>query len=302
MHCPLRKFTGKNGDYSKDKIVLITGATSGIGKETAIGTAKLGGTIVFTTRYMQKGELIKNDIVKASNNNKVDFLYCDLASFDSIQSCCDQFKAKYGQLHVLINNAGVWESKRKVSKDGIESTFAVNYLAPFLMTNLLLDALKKGAPSRIINLTSGYHGGTINFDDVEFKRSFSGRKAYRQSKLAMILFTKLLAEKLKGAGITVNCVNPGFTATNLARELNLILRTFFKFFGKNPKKGAEASIFLATSPEVENITGQYFANKKIRQSSKESNDMEVAKKLWDLSVEYVHFNKKKGGEGKTIQK
>ena len=127
----------------------------------------------------------------------------------------------------------------------------------------------------------------IHFDDVEFKRSFSGRKAYSQSKLAMILFTKLLAEKSEGSGVTVNCVNPGFTATNLARELNFILRTFFKLLGKDPKKGAETSIYLASSPDVDNITGQYFVNKKIRQSSKESNDMEVAKKLWDLSVEYL---------------
>jgi NAD(P)-dependent dehydrogenase (short-subunit alcohol dehydrogenase family) len=280
----------------KDKIVLITGATSGIGKETAIGLAKLGGTIVFTTRDMKKGESTKDEIIKASNNNKIYFIYCDLASFDSIRSCCDQFKAKYSRLQVLINNAGVWGSKRKVSKDGIESTFAENYLAPFLMTDLLLDVLKKGAPSRIINLTSGYHGGTINFDDIEFKGSFSGRKAYRQSKLAMILFTKLLAEKLKGTGVTVNCVNPGFTATNLARELNFIIRAFFRLLGKDPKKGAETSIYLASSPEVENITGEYFVNKKIRQSSKESNDIEVAKKLWDLSVEYVHPGKKKGGE------
>jgi NAD(P)-dependent dehydrogenase (short-subunit alcohol dehydrogenase family) len=283
----------------KDKIVLITGATSGIGKETAIGIAKLGAQIIFTTRNMQKGGLTKDEIVKASNNNKVNFLYCDLASFDSIRSCCDQFKAKYGQLHVLINNAGVWESKRKVSNDGIESTFAVNYLAPFLMTDLLLDVLKKGAPSRIINLTSGYHGGTIHFDDIEFKRSFSGRKAYRQSKLAMILFTKLLAEKSKGTGVTVNCVNPGFTATNLARELNFIARAFFKLLGKDPKKSSETSIYLATSPDVENITGQYFVNKKIRQSSKESNDIEVAKKLWDSSVEYVYLNRKKDGGGKN---
>jgi NAD(P)-dependent dehydrogenase (short-subunit alcohol dehydrogenase family) len=271
------------------KIVLITGATSGIGKETAIGLAKVGGTIVLTTRDVQRGESIKDEIIKASNNNKIDFLYCDLSSFDSIRSCCDQFKAKYGQLHVLVNNAGVWKSRREISKDGIEITFAVNYLAPFLMTNLLLDALKKGAPSRIINLSSVYHGGSIHFGDVELKRSFSGRKAYRQSKLAMILFTKILAEKLKGTGVTVNCVNPGFVSTNLARELNFILRAFFRFFGKDPKKGAETSIYLASSPEVENITGQYFVNKKIRRSSRESNDTEAAKKLWDLSAEYAHL-------------
>jgi NAD(P)-dependent dehydrogenase (short-subunit alcohol dehydrogenase family) len=277
----------------KNKIVLITGATSGIGKETAIGLAKLDCTIVLTTRDMQRGKSTKDEIINASNNNKIDLLYCDLSSFDSIRSCCDQFKAKYGQLHVLINNAGVWKSRRDVSKDGIEITFAVNYLAPFLMTNLLLDPLKKGAPSRIINLSSGYHGGSIHFDDMEFKRSFSGRNAYKQSKLVMILFTKILAEKLKATGVTVNCVNPGFIATNLARELNFVLRVCFKFFGKNPKKGAETSIYLASSPEVENISGQYFVNKKIRRSSKESNDMKVAKKLWDPSAEYVHLGEKK---------
>lgn len=273
----------------KGKIVLITGATSGIGKETAIGLAKLGATIVFTTRDIQRGQSTKDEIIKESNNSSVDFLYCDLASFDSIRKFCDEFKGKYNQLHVLINNAGIWNYKMLESNDGIEETFAVNYLAPFLMTNLLLDLLKKSSPSRIISLSSALHIGTIKFDDIEFKKSFSGRAAYSQSKLAIILFTKLLAKKLEGTGVAVNCVHPGFISTNLARDAGFISRTLFKIFGKNPKKGAETSIYVASSPDVENITGEYFYNKKVAQSSAESNDMETAKKLWDVSMEYVHL-------------
>jgi NAD(P)-dependent dehydrogenase (short-subunit alcohol dehydrogenase family) len=158
------------------------------------------------------------------------------------------------------------------------------------MTNLLLDVLKRSAPSRIISVASALHGGTINFDDVEFKKSFSAWRAYRQSKLAVILFTRLLAEKLKDTGVTVNCVHPGRVATNLTREGNVLYRTFSKLFARDPKKGAETSIYLASSSEVEKITGEYFADKKIKQSSPESHDMELAKKLWDLSVHYVHLD------------
>ena len=160
------------------------------------------------------------------------------------------------------------------------------------MTNLLLDVLKKSAPSRIVNVSSMLHARTrtINFDDLELKKSFSPWKAYSQSKLAVILFTKLLAEKLKDTGVTVNCLHPGVVSSNIYRDAGYFYRTFARVFGKNPKKGAETSIYLASSPEVEKITGEYFADKKIKQSSPESHDMELAKKLWDLSVDYVHLN------------
>jgi NAD(P)-dependent dehydrogenase (short-subunit alcohol dehydrogenase family) len=276
----------------KDKVVLITGATSGIGKETAVGLAKLGATIVFTTRDMDRGRTTKEEIIRESKNDKVDYIHCDLASFDSIRSCCKEFRTKYERLDVLINNAGTWDFKRRESADGIENTFAVNYLAPFLMTNLLLDILKNSAPSRIINVASTMHtrARTINFDDVELKKSFSAWKAYSQSKLAVILFTKILAEKLKDTGVTVNCLHPGMVATNIYRNTNVLFRTFARLFGKNPKEGAETSIYLASSPEVEKITGEYFVDKKIKQSSAESHNMETAKKLWDMSVHYVHLD------------
>jgi len=271
----------------KNKIVLITGATSGIGKETALELAMLDATIIFTSRDYLKGEKIKKELTAATNNKNVHVLKCDLASFESIRNCCKEFKSKYDNLHVLINNAGVWDFKRRESKDGIENIFATNYLAPFLMTKLLLDVLKKSSPSRIINVTSGMHYGTINFDDIEFKKKFSGAKAYKQSKLGLILYTKLLAKKLDGTGVTVNTAHPGMNKTSLGRDAGGFSKIIFKMMGKSPKVGAETLIYLANSSDVKNISGEYFAKKKIKKSSKESYDMNLAKRLWDLSEGYL---------------
>jgi NAD(P)-dependent dehydrogenase (short-subunit alcohol dehydrogenase family) len=269
-----------------NKIILITGATSGIGKETAIGLARLDSNIILTTRDILKGEKVRKELIKTTNNENIHSLKCDLASFESIRNFCREFKSKYNNLHVLINNAGVWDFKRRESKDGIENIFATNYLAPFLMTNLLLDFLKKSSPSRIINVTSGLHYGTINFNDIEFKNNFSGVKAYRQSKLGLILFTRLLAKKLEGTGVTVNVAHPGMNKTDLGRDAGGFSKLIFKMMGKDPKIGAETSIYLASSSEVKNISGEYFAKRKIKKSSKESYNMILAKKLWDLSIEY----------------
>jgi len=272
-----------------NKIVVITGATSGIGKQTAIGLAKLGATIVMTTRNDTLGKETKNEIIQTTGNKNIDVLNCDLASFESIRNFCTEFKTKYDQLHILINNAGTWDFKRRESKDSIENIFATNYLAPFLMTNLLLDVIQESKPARIINLTSGLNYGKINFIDIEFKNNFSGMKAYRQSKLAIILFTRLLAKKLGGKGVTVNCVNPRMSKTNLGRDAGRFSRRMFKIIGKDPKIGAETSIYLASSKELENITGEYFVNKKIKRSSKESYNLEIAKKLWEISKNYVNL-------------
>lgn len=276
----------------KSKTILITGATSGIGKETAIGLAELGATIVFTARDKQKAKSTKKEIIEKTGNKNIDHIECDLSSFASIRNFCKEYKSRYKKLHILINNAGVWNFKRKQSIDGIENTFHVNYLAPFLMTNLLLDTIKKSAPARIINVSSGLHRGTINFDDIEFKKSFSSMKAYSQSKLALILFTRHLAKKLEGTKVTVNSVHPGFIATDLGRDAGQITNKFFRLFGKSPKKGAETSIYLASSPEVETVTGEYFVNKKMTQSSKKSYDMDLAKRLWSVSKKYTGINKR----------
>lgn len=278
----------------KGKVVLITGATSGIGKETASELARMGATIVFTTRDDEKGRTTKNDLIQTTGNENIHVIFCDLASFDSIYTCCDEYKSKFERLDVLINNAATWDYTRRLSKDGIENIFATNYLAPFLMTHLLLDLLKKSSPSRIINLTSGLHSGTINFEDIEFKRKFSGFKAYRHSKLGVILFTRLLAKKLEGTQVTVNCVHPGMNKTNLGRDAGRISRAIFKMMGKDPKIGAQTSIYLASSPDVETVTGEYFYKKMKKESSKESYDMDMAKRLWDVSVKYVGLDNVKG--------
>jgi NAD(P)-dependent dehydrogenase (short-subunit alcohol dehydrogenase family) len=274
----------------KNKIILITGATSGIGRETARGLAKLGATIVFTTRDDSKGEKTKKMLIKSTHNKNIDVLKCDLASFESIRNCCKKFKLKYDSLHVLINNAAILDFKRRVSKDGVENMFATNYLGPFLMTNLLLNVLKNSNHSRIINVTSGLHKGTINFDDIEFKQNFSGYEVYSQSKLGLILFTRFLAKKLEGTDITVNCVNPGGTKTKILRDANIISRMILKYKGKHPSKSAETIVYLANSPDVENITGEFFVENKIKKSSDESYDMALAKKLWSLGKQYVRLN------------
>jgi NAD(P)-dependent dehydrogenase (short-subunit alcohol dehydrogenase family) len=275
-----------DGSALKGKTVLITGATSGIGKETAVGLANMGARIVFISRYEERGKSAREEIIRRSGNPTIEFFLCDLASFESIRSFCSSFKQEH-ELHVLVNNAGVWNFTRMVSKDGIESTFAVNYLAPFLMTNLFLSLLKKCSPSRVVNVSSQLHTGTINFDDIEFRLSYSGMKAYSQSKLALILFTRLLSEMLEGTGVTVNTLHPGFVATSLGRDGGLVLRALWRLFGKNPERGADTSIYLASSPDVQGISGEYFVERRITSPSKESHDMDMARRLWEVSERYV---------------
>lgn len=273
----------------KDKTVLITGATSGIGKETATVLAKMGAHLVFTSRDIHRGEICRKEIIALSENKSVNVLFCDLSSFASIRNCCKEFMEKYKHLDVLINNAGVWETKHVLSKDGIENNFATNHLAPFLLTNLLLDVLKKSAPSRIITVSSKLHErGTIKFDDLESKKSFNYMQSYAQSKLANILFTKQLAQMLKHNGVTANALMPGVVAsTNLFRNANFIFKCIIRCLTVTIEEGAQTSVYLATSPKVEGITGQYFEKKKIKQSSKESNDMNIARQLWEVSYNYI---------------
>jgi NAD(P)-dependent dehydrogenase (short-subunit alcohol dehydrogenase family) len=273
----------------KNKIVLITGVTSGIGYETALGLAKLNATIVFTTRDKDRGVQTRDKLITASNNKNIQVLFCDLASIKSIKDFCTEFKNKFDHLDVLINNAAIWDFKRRESKDGIENIFATNYLAPFLLTNLLLDMLKKSPPSRIINITSGLHKGPINFNDIESKEKFKGIKAYSQSKLALILFTRLLAKKLEGTGVTVNTVHPGLNRTRLGRDTSAFSKAIFKLITKHPRYGASRTIYLATSPDLSNVTGEYFTDKKIEQTSPETYDMDTAQKLWDLAVKYTNL-------------
>jgi len=275
----------------KGKTCLITGATSGIGKQTAISLAKLGATIAFTAIDEAEGKSTRKEIIDLSGSQEVEFLICDLASFDSIKNCCSAFLKKYDALHILINNAAVLEMKRLLSKDGIEKTLAVNYLAPFLMTKLLIGALKESAPSRIINLTSGSHKvAKIDFNNIEMNHNYSGIKAYAQSKLAMILFTHKMAKKLSGTDVVINCVHPGRVRTNLIHQLNPLFKFIVELFMVNSLKGAETTVYVASSDNVAAVSGKYFYNKRVKKSSSHSYDVNIANKLWEVSEVYTDIS------------
>ena len=269
----------------KTKICIITGATSGIGRETAIELARQGATLVLPVRNLSKGNELKSEIIDKTGNTNVDIMECDLASFQSIRDFATAFLDKYDKLHILINNAGLWESEHKKSADGIEMTFAVNHLAPFLLTLLLLDVMKRSAPGRIVNVSSEAHrSGKMNFNDLEGNKSWNSLKSYGQSKLANILFTRKLAGMLEDENITVNCLHPGVVATRLFDKLPKILVKLLSLFMISPAKGAQTSIFLASSPEVENISGEYFKKMKIKKTTAEATNKKVAERLWEISL------------------
>ncbi|AFU58308.1 glucose/ribitol dehydrogenase family protein [Candidatus Nitrososphaera gargensis Ga9.2] len=276
------------------KTCLVTGATSGIGKEIAMGLAKMGATVVLVGRNRERCELalqeIKAEINPAMEDKRISYLVADLSSQTSIRQFAKQYTDAHQRLDVLVNNAGVFLAKRATTVDGIEYTFAVNHLAPFLLTNLLIDIIKASKPSsRIITTSSVAHrGAQIDFDDIQFeKRPYSGIKAYAQSKLANILFTKELARRLEGSSVTANCFHPGAVRTSLAQGKNpwyyrLIWTAAGSFF-LSPEKGADTAIYLASSQDVNGITGKYFVRRKQVNPSIDADEKEAAAKLWSIS-------------------
>jgi NAD(P)-dependent dehydrogenase (short-subunit alcohol dehydrogenase family) len=278
----------------KDKVVMITGANSGIGKAATLALAKMGATVVMVARNTQKGEVARSEIIRESQNNSVDLLLADLSSLESVRQLVTEFRKKYSKLHVLINNAGLFNQRRHATTDGYENTFATNYLAPFLLTSLQLDLLKASAPSRIINVSSvGHYNGHINFDDLNLEKEYGGWKAYGQSKLALVLFTHELARKLKGTGVTVNAVHPGTVATNIwTRPLGPagFIMALPKLFMTSPEKGAETIVYLAFSTEAKNLNGEYLEKLKVKKSSNESYDEEIAQRLWDVTAKLTHLS------------
>ncbi len=271
----------------KDKNAIITGATSGIGRITALAIAEKGARLVLPVRDMAKGEELKQEIAEKTGNTSVELISCRLDSLGSIRQFAEEFKQKHDTLHLLVNNAGTWEVKRRESEDGIEMNFAVNHLAPFLLTNLLLDTIKASAPARIVNVSSSAHKqAKMNFDDPEGKKRWSSMRSYGQGKLANILFTRKMAKDLEGTGVTVNCLHPGVVSTRLFDKMPLVFRKIFGLFMITPEKGAETSIYLATSPEVEGVSGGYFIKKKEARPTRHAMDMDVAERLWEVSEAY----------------
>jgi NAD(P)-dependent dehydrogenase (short-subunit alcohol dehydrogenase family) len=276
------------------KICMVTGANSGIGKATALELAQMGATVVMVCRDRARGEQARSEITTTSRNNAVDLLLADLSSQQSIRQLVEHFQHHYTHLHVLINNAGAaFTGRRRETVDGLEMTFAVNYLAPFLLTNLLLDMLKASAPARIVNVSSAAHkSGSMQMDDLQAEKLYRPMRTYPQAKLAVVLFTYELARRLQGTGVTANCLHPGFVATNFAQSdggpaVRLLVKLLGSF-GTSPQEGAQTSIYLASSPEVEGVTGKYFVKSIPRRSAAISYDESLQRQLWEQSAKLVN--------------
>lgn len=273
----------------KGKVCLVTGATSGIGKATATALAAQGATVVLGCRSREKGEAVKQEISRATGNTSVDLMVADLASIESTKKGAADFLARYPKLDVLVNQAGLYLNQRQLTPDGLETMFVVNHLSYFLLTNLLLPALKAGAPARIVNGSGGVEAaGKIDFDDLQGEKKFGPIKALAQSKLGNFLFTYELARRLEGTGVTVNIMHPGGVKTELGKGqggfFGFMLRLMRPLFS-TPEQGADTLVWLASAPELQGVTGKYFVKRKEAKSSARSHDKELASRLWKVSAE-----------------
>ncbi|HWN99220.1 MAG TPA: SDR family oxidoreductase [Blastocatellia bacterium] len=270
------------------KICLVTGANSGIGRSTAHALAGMGAAVVMLCRDRQRAEPVWEQIKTATGNGSVELMICDLSSQKDIRRFAAEFIDTHRRLDVLINNAGLVARQRSLTEDGIETTFAVNHLGYFLLTNLLLDLLKRSAPARIVSVSSAGHAlGKIDFDNLQGEKKYGGFSAYANSKLANVLFTHELARRLEGTAVTANCLHPGGVGTGLFRSLPKPLEALIKLLTISPDTGAETSVYLASSAEVEGITGKYFVKKREKRTSDQSYDEGAAQRLWEVSSELV---------------
>ena len=261
----------------EEKTILVTGATDGIGKQTALELARQGARLLLHGRDARRGAAVVEEISRATGNSKLEFYLADLSSQKQIRDLADEIRRRHARLDVLLNNAGVYRKERTLSEDGLEMTFAVNHLAPFLLTNLLLDLLLKSAPARIITVSSvAYQSARLDFENLQGEKKYHPWGAYAISKLGNILFTFKLAEMLEGANVTANALHPGTVSTKLLLEA-------FGSTGASVEKGAETSVFLASSPEVEGVSGRYFVDQQSQETSPLANDKEVQQRFWEVS-------------------
>ena len=277
------------------RVCLITGASNGIGKETAVALAAMGADVLMVARDPARGEAALADVRTRSGTSSVELLLADLASLDEVRRLARDVRARHGNLNVLVNNAGAFNSQRSETTDGFETTFGVNHLAHFLLTGELIDLLKTSAPSRIINVSSAAHiGARLDFDDLQSKRHYGGMRAYGQSKLANVLFTYELARRLEGTSVTANAVHPGVVLTGFGRNntglMGLgfeVFQIFARPFLLTPERGADTMIYLASSPAVEGVTGKYFVKRLAVPSTPSSYDEAIQKRLWEVSERLV---------------
>jgi NAD(P)-dependent dehydrogenase (short-subunit alcohol dehydrogenase family) len=269
------------------KVVMVTGANSGMGKEISLGLARLGATLVMVCRHAGRGEMARADVQQTGNRN-VELLIADLSSQQSIRHLVAEFESRHDRLHVLINNAGESLPRRVETVDGLEAILATNHLGPFLLTNLLLPVLTRSAPARIVTVSSGVQAmGKLDFDDLQSVRSYNEIRVYNQSKLANIVFTYELARRVAGSGVTANAVEPGFVKTNLKVPFPY---SIFSFMRGKAVDGAKPTVFLASSPEVDGVSGKFFNNKGVPMKSTQSSyDENIARRLWQVSAELTHL-------------
>jgi NAD(P)-dependent dehydrogenase (short-subunit alcohol dehydrogenase family) len=274
----------------QNRVCVVTGATAGIGEVTARELARMGARVIGVGRNPQKCADTSARIQAATGNPAVEFLVADLSSQAQVRKLAAEIGQRAPRLDVLVNNAGAFLNTRQESADGIEMTMALNHLNYFLLTHLLLDQLKAGAPARIVNVSSDAHrNGRIDFDDIEARRKFNGWRMYSQSKLANVLFTQELARRLEGARVTANSLHPGFVATQFGHGNGGLVGAGLKLFQKiaalTPEQGAQTSLHLATSPEVEGVTGKYFSDRKQADPAPAARDQAAAERLWAWSEE-----------------
>ena len=276
----------------KDKICMVTGATLGIGKVTARSLAQKGANVIVVSRSAEKCAATVEALKQETGNPAVGFIDADLSSQKEIHGLAERFKERYQNLHVLVNNAGALFMDRQESVDGIEMTFALNHLGHFLLTDLLLDALRSSTPARIVNVGASAHrfARGVNFGDLQATVGYSGWGAYAHSKLCNLLFTYELARRLEGTGVTANALHPGVVATGFGHNNRGLMGTLVRLTNLaslSPERGAETIVYLAASPEVEGVTGKYFVNKKQVQSTPASYDKANAVRLWQASEAMV---------------
>ncbi len=271
-----------NISSTNGRVILVTGSTDGIGKATALELARRGETVLLHGRNSEKGKAVLDEIKRSTGNGSLEFFEADLSSQQQVRRLASNVKERHNQLQVLINNAGTYLPERRLTEGGIETTFAVNYLAPFLLTHELLDVLEKSGPSRIINVASVAHwNAKLDWNNLQGEKWYDGFQAYALSKLCVILFTYALSRRLRGTNVTANCLHPGVIRTKL------LYAGFGNYPGATPEKGARTPVYLATSPEVEGISGKYFENCKPGRSSSVSYDENLQERLWLVSERLV---------------
>jgi retinol dehydrogenase-14 len=280
-----------HGGSMAGRTVLVTGGTAGIGRATALGLATMGAQLAIIGRDRGRTEGAADEL-RAAGGGQVEVFVADLSSQSQVRRLAEEALQRLSRIDVLVNNVGGYWNTRHVTADGLERTFALNHLAPFLLTNLLCDRLKQSAPARVVTVSSHAHAqGRIDFDDLQGERSYSGARAYSQSKLANVLFTYELARRLPATSVTANALHPGVVRTSFGAEdpagVQRLLVPFVRPFLKTPAQGAATSIHLASAPDLEQVTGRYFVNRKPTRSSKASYDQAAAARLWQVSADLV---------------